>query len=121
MAKILIVEDDDQLRDMLTQMFEREEYEVVGSENGEEAIRVLRQSPVDLLVTDIIMPQIDGTRLIMEIRKEYPNLKIIAISGGSRHIDPQNPLHIAKKLGAKFTFTKPFRLSDLLGAVRKLV
>jgi CheY-like chemotaxis protein len=121
MGRILIAEDDDQLREMLAQMLEQEEYEVVGSDNGEDAIRILRQSPFDLLITDIIMPQKDGTRLIMEIRKEFPNLQIIAISGGARHIDPQNPLLIAKKLGANLTFTKPFKLYDLLGAVRELV
>lgn len=121
MSKILIVEDDEQLREMLKQVLERENYEVVGSNNGEEAIRILRQTPVDLLITDIIMPQKDGTRLIMEIRRDFPDLQIIAISGGARYIDPQNPLHIAKKLGAQFTFTKPFKLEELLLAVRELV
>ena len=121
MARILIVEDDEQLREMLTQVLERENYEVLGSRDGEEAIRVLRHSRIDLLITDIIMPQKDGTRLIMETRKDFPDLQIIAISGGARHIDPQNPLHIAKKLGAQVTLTKPFKLKDLLGAVRELV
>jgi CheY-like chemotaxis protein len=121
MAKILIVDDDEQLREMLKQVLEGEEYEVVGSDNGEEAIRILRQSPIDLLITDIIMPKKDGTGLIMEIRKDFPDLQIIAISGGARHIDAQNPLQIAKKLGAHFTFTKPFKLEDLLGAVRELI
>lgn len=121
MAKILIVEDDEQLREMLTQVLERENYHVFGSSNGEEAIRILKQSQIDLLITDIIMPQKDGTRLIMEIRKDFPDLQIIAISGGARHIDPQNPLLIAKKLGAHVTFAKPFKLNELLGAVRELV
>lgn len=121
MPKILIVEDDEQLREMLKQALEREDYEVVDSNNGEEAIRLLKQSSVDLLITDIIMPQKDGTRLIMEIRRDFPDLQIIAISGGARHIDPQNPLHIAKKLGAQFTFTKPFKISEFLEAIRKLV
>lgn len=121
MAKILIAEDDEQLREMLRQALEKENYEVVGSKNGEEAIRILKQMPVDLLITDIIMPQKDGTSLIMDIRKDFPDLQVIAISGGARFIDPQNPLHIAKKLGAQITFTKPFKISELLDAVRKLV
>ena len=102
-------------------MFEREGFGVVGSSNGEEAMRLIRRSPVDLLITDIIMPQKDGTGLILEVRRDFPNLKIIAISGGARHIDPQNPLQIAKSLGANLTFTKPFKLTDLLGAARELV
>lgn len=121
MARILIVEDDVQLREMLKQVLELQNYEVVESNDGEDAIQVLKQSPFDLVITDIIMPQKDGTGLIMEIRKSYPDLQIIAISGGARHIDPQNPLHIAKMLGANQTFTKPFKIKELLGAVRELV
>jgi len=121
MAKILIVDDDEQLREMLKQALEKEEYEVVGSDNGEDAIRILRKNQIDLIITDIIMPEKDGMSLILELRRNYPDLQIIAISGGARHIDPQNPLNIAKKLGAHFTFTKPFKLNDLLGAVRELV
>ncbi len=121
MARILIVEDDDQLRDMLAQLLEGENYEVITSINGEEAMRILALHQVDLIITDIIMPEKDGVGLIMDLRKDYPNLQIIATSGGARHIDPQDPLHIAKKLGAHYTVTKPFKLNDLLGAVRELL
>ena len=108
MARILIVEDDNQLREMLKQILEREDYEVTESNDGEEAVRHLKESSFDLVITDIIMPHKDGTGLIMEIRKDFPEMQIIAISGGARHIDPQNPLNIAKKLGANQTLTKPF-------------
>lgn len=121
MARILIVDDDEQLREMLKQILERENYEVVESDDGEDASRLLKQSAFDLIITDIIMPQKDGTGLIMQIRKDFPDLQIIAISGGARHIDPQNPLHIARLLGANQTFSKPFRLKEFLEAVREMV
>ena len=121
MAKILIVEDDQQMREMLKQYLESEEYEVIDSHDGSEAVKILRETNVDLIITDIIMPEIDGVGLIRNLRREYPNLNIIAISGGSRHIDPQNPLKIVEKLGVTHTFTKPFKLTELLGAVRELV
>lgn len=121
MARILIVEDDVQLREMLKLVLEREDYEVVESDNGDDAILYLQHSHCDLIITDIIMPQKDGTGLIMEIRKNFPDMQIIAISGGARHIDPQNPLQIAKMLGANQTFTKPFKIRDLLEAVQELV
>jgi CheY-like chemotaxis protein len=121
MAKILIVEDDQQLREMLKQLLEREKYEVLDSSDGAEAVKILRKVKVDLIITDIIMPEMDGVGLIRDLRKDHPNLNIIAVSGGSRHIDPQNPLKIAEKLGVSHTFTKPFKLTELLGAVRELV
>jgi len=121
MAKILIADDDEQLRDMLKQVLEREDYEVFGADNGNDAIRLLKQFSFDLIITDIIMPQKDGTGLIMEIRKDFPDLQIIAISGGARHIDPQNPLQIAKMLGANQIFAKPFKIAEFLEAVRELV
>lgn len=121
MAKILIVEDDHQLREMLTQFLEAENYEVINSNNGEEAIRILKKTKIDLIITDIIMPEKDGVSLIRDLRKNYPDLKIIAVSGGSRHIDPQNPLKIVEKLGAHLTLAKPFKLSELLEAVQELI
>lgn len=121
MAKILIVDDDSQLRTMLKQLLEGNNYDVIDSGDGEEALRILKKDKFNLIITDLIMPEKDGMSLILELRRDYPEMQIIAISGGARHIDPQNPLQIAKKLGAQYTLTKPFKLSELLEAVRKLV
>jgi DNA-binding response OmpR family regulator len=121
MTKILIVEDDQQLREMLKQLLEGESFEVIDSGDGEEAIKTLHENEVDLMITDIIMPEKDGVSLVRDLRKQFPDLKIIAISGGSRHIDPQNPLKIVEKMGVDRTLTKPFKLSELLDVVRELV
>lgn len=120
MSKILIVDDDQQLRDMLRQFLDWEGFDVIESSDGEKALRILHEYKVDIMITDIIMPEKDGISLVRDLRKQYPDLKIIAISGGSRHIDPQNPLKIVEKMGVDRTFTKPFQLSELLDAVKEL-
>jgi DNA-binding response OmpR family regulator len=121
MPKILVVEDDQQFRNVLIQLFKRENYEVSGCIDGSDAIKMLKNETFDVIITDIIMPNKDGMALIVELRRDQPNMHIIAISGGGRDIDPLNPLKIAEKVGAEFTFTKPFKLKELLGAVKTLV
>jgi len=96
MARILIIDDEPQLLDMLGQTFEREGYDIVKASNGKEGIKLYRENPVDLIITDIIMPEKEGIETIFELRKDFPDLKIIAISGGGR-IEPEEYLDIAKK------------------------
>ncbi|KPK28947.1 MAG: hypothetical protein AMJ61_00130 [Desulfobacterales bacterium SG8_35_2] len=121
MAKILIVEDDQPFRNVLIQLFQKENFEVTGCTDGVDAIKILKNDTFDVIVTDIIMPKKDGMALIVELRRNQPNIHIIAISGGARQIDPLNPLKIAKRVGAEYTFTKPFKLAELLSAVRSLL
>ena len=120
MARILIIDDEPQLLDMLGQTFEREGYDIVKASNGKEGIKLYRENPVDLIITDIIMPEKEGIETIFELRKDFPDLKIIAISGGGR-IEPEEYLDIAKKIGAQRTFAKPVAREDLLNAVRELL
>lgn len=84
MAKILLVEDDDLVRDMLIQVLERASHQVIGAANGEEAMECLKKDKPDIMVTDIIMPKKSGITLISEVKNRHPNLEIIAISGGGR-------------------------------------
>jgi DNA-binding response OmpR family regulator len=121
MAKILVVEDDQQFRNVLIQLFQKENFEVTGCNDGVDAIKILKNETFDVIITDIIMPKKDGMALIVELRRNQSNMHIIAISGGGREIDPLNPLKIAKRIGAEYTFTKPFKLAELLGVVRSLV
>ena len=119
MARILIIDDDVQILDMLRQTLEREGFEVVDAPNGEEGIRLYREDPADLIITDIIMPEKEGIETIMELKRDFPDVKIIAISGGGR-VDPEEYLHMAEKLGAKRTFAKPVEREDLLKAIQEL-
>jgi DNA-binding response OmpR family regulator len=118
MVKILVVEDDQQFRNVLIQLFQRENYDVTGCSDGTEATKILKDEMFDVVITDIIMPKKDGMSLIVDLRRNRPNMRIIAISGGGRQIDPLNPLKIAQKVGAEYTFTKPFKLKELLGVVK---
>jgi DNA-binding NtrC family response regulator len=120
MARILVIDDDVQILEMLRQTLEREGYEVIGSLDGKEGIRLYREAPTDLIITDIVMPEKEGIETIMELKRDFPDVKIIAISGGGR-IGPEDYLRIAKKLGAMHTFTKPIGREELLGVVRELL
>ena len=120
MALILIIDDDDLFRAMLRQMLEREGYEVVDAPDGKEGIRLYRMKPTDLIITDIIMPEREGLETIVELRRDFPEVTIIAMSGGGR-VGPENYLKIAKGMGAQFTFEKPFQRAELLEAVQELL
>ncbi|MEJ2657360.1 MAG: response regulator [Desulfobacterales bacterium] len=120
MATILIIDDDEQFRTMLRQLIERNGHEVKEASEGKEGIKVYRESPTDLIITDLIMPGKDGIETIQELKKDFPDIKIIAISGGGR-LGPQDYLHLAKMLGAKRTLTKPIELPELLKAIEELL
>ena len=120
MAKILIVDDDSQVLAMLEQTLQKAGYDVLTAEDGNEGLRCARENKIDLIITDLVMPDKEGTEMIREIHKEFPDIKIIAMSGGGR-IEPTTYLAMAKILGAHFTFTKPVDRQELLKAVRDLL
>ena len=120
MKRILVIDDDKQIREMLREILEREGYEVEDAENGKNALAIQQASPCDLIITDLIMPEQDGVETIMEFIQRDPAVKIIAISGGGR-IGPRDYLEMAEALGAKKTFYKPFKRPEILAAVRELL
>ncbi len=119
-ARILIIDDEEQIREMLAQMLTREGYKVVHADNGKEGMKACREQEVDLIITDIIMPEKDGIEMILELRHDFPHLKVIAISGGGR-LGPDGYLEMAQKLGAHRTFFKPFNRKEILDAVQELL
>lgn len=118
MARILVVDDDPNIRQMLRSMLEREGYDVEAAANGRECLEFFRSAPAELVITDIIMPEQEGIETIRQLRADYPNCKIIAISGGGR-IGPSDYLSMAKLLGATHTLAKPFDRAQLILAVRE--
>ena len=118
MARILIIDDEPQIRSMLTLMLEREGYEVVEASDGVAGIKLYRQNPADLIITDLIMPNKDGIGMIIDLKKEFPDVKIIAMSGGGLN-KPDGYLKGAKKLGAACTLTKPIDREEMLRAVKE--
>ena len=120
MSRILIVDDEPHVRSMLERVLRKANHDVETAENGKEALYVQKERPVDLIVTDIIMPEKEGLETITELRKFFPAVKIIAISGGGR-IGPAQYLKMAAILGADRTFSKPFNPSELIAAVEELL
>ena len=120
MERILIIDDEQQIRSMLRLMLERDGYEVVEAPDGIEGIKAYRQKPADLVITDLIMPNKDGIGMIIELQKEFPDVKIIAMSGGGLN-KPEGYLKGAKKLGAACTLTKPIDREKMLRAVKNII
>jgi CheY-like chemotaxis protein len=123
---VLIIEDDAAIRRVLTRVLERAGYAVRSADNGAAGVRELRASPADVVITDIIMPQMHGIDAIKEITKEFSRVRIIAISGGGNFgITDYRPdaittsayLAAARKAGAHALLTKPFRTADILAAI----
>lgn len=120
MARILIVDDDADIRSFLTRKLTQARHEVREAENGIDASRILRKERFDLVITDIIMPDKEGLQTIMELKSTtHPHLKIIAMSGGGIG-SARDYLHMARELGADATIAKPFSLDDLLGKIAEL-
>jgi DNA-binding NtrC family response regulator len=118
LKRILVVDDEAQIRTMLTQMLEQEGYTVITAENGEEGLAMVGRHAFDLVVTDMIMPVKDGLKFIMELIRDYPDLKILAISGGGA-IKAERYLTMAGYLGDIATLEKPFKRDAFLELVRK--
>ena len=120
MGSILIIEDDTEVRNMLKIMVQRAGFLVQTAKNGLEGVNAFRRSPSDIVITDIVMPEKEGLETILELREYYPDVKIIAISGGGRH-DAKNYLQSAKDFGADYIFDKPFRQKEILAAIKDLL
>lgn len=119
MSKILVVDDDVQMRTMISQMLEREGYTISTAGNGKEALTRYRQGHSDLVVLDILMPEMDGIEATMQLKREFPGIRILAMSGGRRALSPQFNLDSAMVLGVQGALAKPFTREQLLRAVRQ--
>ena len=117
MKTLLIVDDDAALRDVMRKVLEKAGYSVLTAANGTEGLDLLRSTQVAAVITDIIMPEMEGLETIRTMRVSWPNLPIVAISGGGRP-NRADFLRAAQAFGAKRTLHKPFRNDELLEAVR---
>ena len=119
MKRILVVDDEEQIRSMLTQMLEHEGFAVDTAENGEEGMDLITRHAYDLIITDMIMPIKDGLKLIMELIRDYPDQRILAISGGGA-IKAERYLTMAGYLDDDIaTLEKPFKRESLLALVNE--
>jgi len=120
MAGILLVEDEKELREMLKIALIRCKHTVFEAIDGREAITHFKPSVTDLVVTDLIMPEEDGLKVIIKLREIKPGLKIVAISGGGK-AGPGGYLNLAKALGADAIFSKPFSVQELTKKIDELL
>lgn len=120
MADILVVDDEQDMTIMLKTVLERRGHTVVTASNGVEALELLQDSDVHLVVTDMHMPELDGFELIPALLERFPDQRIIAMSGVGQWEHRDN-LNAALDLGADCCVEKPFDIDEFYGCVRELV
>lgn len=120
MPNLILIDDDEVLRRALARLLERHGFSVREASNGLEGLKLMRELPAPLVVTDLIMPEMEGIETIRHLRRMYPATRIVAISAGGT-IGPKCYLAVAKQLGADRTLAKPFKPERLLRMVAELL
>jgi CheY-like chemotaxis protein len=118
MPRILVIDDDAAVRTTVRVLLERAGYDVVEAADGREGGRLLEG--IDLVITDLLMPEVDGVDFLSKIRREGHPVPVIAMSGGGK-VDSKSYLEVARALGAFATIAKPFELDHLLATVREAI
>jgi DNA-binding response OmpR family regulator len=119
MGRVLVIDDNDDFRSLLQIALEAEGFEVVCAPNGEHGLALLGKTAADVVITDIFMPGKEGIETIAELRKQFPAVRIIAMSGRPSATD-FDPLSVAMELGAAKILRKPFDLDELIESVKML-
>ena len=118
MAQILVIEDETNVLRLIISIVENAGHQAISATNGSEGVEAYRQHQVDLVITDIMMPQKDGVETIRELKRDNPHAKIIAITG---YRGQYNRLPAAQYVGAQRTLVKPFSQADLVTALEELL
>lgn len=118
MARVIVIDDHYAMRQTIREVLEDQGHEVFDAPDGEAGIQMQRRNPADLVITDIFMPHKEGMSTIRELCQEFPELPVVAMSGGNRDLStPEGFIELARRFGACGTLTKPFHIADLLAAV----
>jgi DNA-binding NtrC family response regulator len=115
MATILVIDDQEPVRSLLRLVLEGAGHDVLKASNGRLGLELYQKRSADLIITDILIPEMNGLELMLELTRNFLNVKVIAISGG---LEGEGALTVAKLLGARQTFQKPLDMEELLSAVR---
>ncbi len=118
MARILVVDDDASITRVTREHLTREGHTVIEAYDGSEAVRILQEIPVDLVITDLYMPNMDGIEFTIRMGQRKPETKIIAISGGG-YKGKEEVLQVARVLGASRTLETPCTRDELLATVHE--
>src|SRR3990172_9301630 len=120
MAHVLVVDDEDQMRKLIRLALQQEGHTVVEAPNGKRAIQHIQEAEINLVISDVVMPGMDGLELIREIRRTHPGIKVLAISGAGKE-GPGLYLNIAEHFGADAILMKPFTPDQLIEKVLALL
>jgi len=120
MPHVLVIEDDVQLRRYLKELLEGEAYVIYEASNGIQGLSMYETNHPDIVLTDIVMPDMEGLEFITMLKKQNPETPIIAMSGGNQGYG-ENHLQTAVKLGAEYALSKPFTSKELLENIRELL
>ena len=120
MVRILIIEDSSEECRALADLLIGSGHRVCCAPNGKVALQLLHERHIELVITDMLMPEMEGVETIMAIRREHPDIKIIAVSGGGIFVR-ENCLQLARTLGAQRVLTKPFTFGEILEAIQSLM
>ena len=118
--RILVIDDEPTALDVICKILVHSGYDVLVAKNGQEGVDLFREQPCDLVITDMVMPVKDGLQTILDLRTDYPDLPIVAISGGG-NISKERYLAVASYLEKVVTVGKPFTVDTLTRAVKKLL
>jgi DNA-binding NtrC family response regulator len=118
MKSILVIDDDPLVGKTVQKMLSVDSWDVRLANSGRDALEQISKQAPDLVVTDIIMPDMEGLEIIVTLQKSNPQIRIVAVSGSGR-LNEVDYLEYAEKLGAYATLTKPFRREELLSIVRR--
>jgi len=108
MYKILIIDDSSAITERLQLCLQQEGYDVSTAENGYRGLELIRESPPDLVITDIMMPVMDGIEVVLYLKKNFPKVKVIAMTSGG-FFKATEYLNVIKQFGVDYTLVKPFR------------
>lgn len=121
MARILLVDDEPDVRSTLRRVLERDGHEVLEACDGLEALRIAGETPVELVITDMLMPKMDGIELILAFRSHHSDIPIIAMSGGGQVVPRELVLDNANQLGVVTSLPKPFEVLELRSLVETVL
>lgn len=122
MLKIVVVDDEKIIRTLLNEILSKAGHEVFVTGTADEALDIIKERSPDMLITDIFMPEKTGLELIMEVRTNFPSIKVIAISGDSisRAGGHRDCLKLAETLGCELILEKPFTRNEVIAAIEKI-
>ena len=112
--RVLVIEDNAELREYLRLALEMQDYQVLTAEHGRAALAYLDGHRVDAVITDLFMPEMDGIETVAALRKQFPDIRVVAMSGRPG----VDYLAVARELGVTRTLRKPFEISELLAALK---